>query len=348
MNIHLAYPFVEGPFGGLNSFFVSLREEFRARECYAEQLDRADAVIFASFFFRALELYSELYAFKRRRPGVLYIHRMDGSIRITRDQESSRVYDEALIDWSRLVTDAAVFQSEFCRQQFYGQGFSTAIPSAVIGNAPNAVFCRPGGRAAPGPPWKIIYTSWSANPKKGFPTLEYLDSVLDFSRFEVTFAGNVPEAFAPKHIRVLPPLDHSALSDLLRAQHVFLGVSHHEPCSNATLEAMHCGLPALIRNSGGNPEFVRYGAALYDDDRQIPAMLDEICAGYAARCAALCPPAIASIADAYIDLARRIAAGKRPRKPSVFSYYRFRKKFTSVLPYSLKQVLTDTFGNKHV
>ena len=89
---------------------------------------------------------------------------------------------------------------------------------------------------------RLVATSWSDNPRKGGDTLAWLDRNLDPARFELTFAGRAPTAF--ERVHVVGPLDSHALATLLRTQDVYLAPSCDDPCSNALLEALACGLPA--------------------------------------------------------------------------------------------------------
>ena len=164
--------------------------------------------------------------------------------------------------------------------------------------------------------------------------MEFLDETLDFSRYEFTFVGNAPAGFTTKNIKLTSPMDSRALAGFLRTQHVFLGLSHGEPCSNAIMEAMHCGLPALIRNDGGNSEFAPFGAVLYDKDEDIAALLQKIREDYAAYRQALCPPSIDKIAEAYLAFAASLLNGKIRKKISPFAYAKFRKELVqrSLLP----------------
>jgi len=342
IKINILHPFVGGPFGGLNQFLKSLRSELIRRNLYAESPHHADIVIYASFFFRALEFYDLLFTLKRNNPNVIFIHRLDGVIRLTRNDEASRVYDEAIIAWAKLISDGIVFQNEFCMRQQYGEGLPQDIPRAIIGNAPDPSFFYP-ATSAPAPlPWRLVYTSWSSNEKKGFPTLRRLDEELDFSRYAMTFVGSLPEGYTFKNIRNIAPQRSVALGEILRQQHIFVGLSHNETCSNAVLEAMHCGLPALLRNSGGNPEFVPYGGvALYDRDEVIPAALETLCADYAVLRDALHPPVIKHIADRYIEFAEHLALAPRRKAPSMLAYMRFRKRFAPVIPFNSVKFFCD-------
>ncbi len=73
--------------------------------------------------------------------------------------------------------------------------------------------------------------------------MKWLDNHLDWERFDYTFVGRVKESFDNiKHIRAVPSEE---LADLLRSHDIYVSVSQHEPCSNALLEALNSGLPAL-------------------------------------------------------------------------------------------------------
>ena len=342
MRFNILYNYVDGPFGGVNQFCKALRAEFVRRDLYAGSPCQADVIICNSFFFRALEFYDTLFHIRLRTPKVLFIHRLDGSLRLTRNDEASRIYDEAVVAWAKLASDGIVFQSTFSMRQQYEEGIPKNIPHAVIGNAPDPSLFYPATCPPPSPPWNLVYTSWSANLKKGFPTLRWLDEHLDFSRYAMTFVGNLPEGYVFRHVRIIPPQDSAALGEILRQQHIFVNLSHNEPCSNAILEAMHCGLPVLIRNSGGNSEFVPYGGAiLYERDEDIPAILETICSQYMTLRAALHPPDIRHIADRYLKFAEELAATPRRKRASMLAYLRFKKQFSTIMPFNPARFLSE-------
>src|SRR6266480_7944162 len=110
---------------------------------------------------------------------------------------------------------------------------------------------------------RVIATSWSANPRKGADVLGWLDEHLDHDRHELTLAGNTEQTF--RNIRVVAPVPSEQLAELLRAHDVFLAPSRDDPCSNALLEALACGLPAAFRRSGGHPELVGDAGIGFDD-----------------------------------------------------------------------------------
>jgi glycosyltransferase involved in cell wall biosynthesis len=311
----------------------------------ADSIREADAVIYNNFFFRATECYSALYAWKRSNSDIVFIHRLDGLQRVIRNDERSRIYDEAARDWMRIAADGAVFQNHFSRESQYPQGVPVALPHKVIGNAPDDTLFYPAAASLPpGPPWNLVYTSWSPNLRKGFPSLRALDQTLDFSKYRFTFVGSLPEDYSFANIQTIEPQPSARLADILRQQHIFIGLSHNEPCSNAVMEALHCGLPALLRNSGGNPEFVAHGGvALFDGDAEIPRKLDDICANYLSLRKELSPINITSIARSYIEFAETLQLSKK-KKIHPWRYYFFRKKFSSAIPFNSKNVLKEIFG----
>src|SRR5262249_24722661 len=125
-----------------------------------------------------------------------------------------------------------------------------------------------------------------------------LEDRLDWSRFEYTFVGRSPVSF--ERITVIPPQPSDALATLLRAHDIFITASLNDPCSNALVEALSCGLPAVYPNSGGHPERVGAGGLGFDDVDEIPAKLDAIAADYERFQARVDPPRLAEVTDRYL------------------------------------------------
>ena len=110
-------------------------------------------------------------------------------------------------------------------------------------------------------------------------------------------------------IHVVGPLDSHALAALLRTQDVYLAPSYDDPCSNALLEALACGLPAAFRPSGGHPELVGEGGLPFREDHELGDLLDRLVAELDERRAAISTRSISWVADRYLEvLGLRIAA----------------------------------------
>ena len=146
----------------------------------------------------------------------------------------------------------------------------------------------------------LIATSWSDNPNKGSATLAWLDRNLDRSRFELTLLGRFPGVF--KHARALAPVPSEAVADELRRHDVYIAASCNDPCSNALLEALACGLPAVFRASGGHPELVGDAGLPFDGPEEVPHALDRLTTELDERRAAIRVVPLADVADRYLEV----------------------------------------------
>ena len=168
-----------------------------------------------------------------------------------------------------------VFQSQWSKEKNLAQGMRLSDISQVILNAPNPeiFFSREPDRHPVRT--RIIASSWSDGPSKGFDTYKWMDENLDWSRFEMTFVGNTRYRF--KNIAHREPLDSPQLADVLRDHEIYITASRNDPCSNSLIEAVHCGLKPIALEDGGHPEIVRRvrGKTFRRVD-EIPALLDEL------------------------------------------------------------------------
>jgi len=136
--------------------------------------------------------------------------------------------------------------------------------------------------------------------------MKWLDTHLDWNRFEYTFIGRVREQFS--NIQHIQPLPSKELAEQLRQHDIYLALSLHEACSNALLEALACGLPALYRNDGGNPELVSFGGLPFSGQEDILAQLDRLAQNIVAFQRLIWTRSIAETASKYIALAAQIRA----------------------------------------
>jgi glycosyltransferase involved in cell wall biosynthesis len=84
----------------------------------------------------------------------------------------------------------------------------------------------------------------------------------------------------------------------------YVAASVEDPCSNALLEALACGLPALFRRSGGHPELVGEGGVGFDGPEDVAVALDRLGAELDERRAAIVVPSLVEAADAYLEVLR--------------------------------------------
>ena len=105
-------------------------------------------------------------------------------------------------------------------------------------------------------------------------------------------------------------------AELLRGQDAYVAASLDDPCSNALLEALACGLPALYRRSGGHPELVGEAGVGFDGAEDAPAALDRLAADLESSRAAIVVPALDRRRRPLSRGARRVSAGRALRAPA--------------------------------
>ncbi len=284
------------PAGGGHQFVRALVRELEGRGLTVEQnrvSGHTPACLFNSFNFDV----ERLRRFSDR--GARMVHRVDGPIGVYRG------FDDGTDQWIARVNaelaSATIFQSRFSLSKHRELGLDLRDPVVVPNAVDPSIFHPPVGREPlEGRRVRLIATSWSDNPRKGGESLAWLDRNLDYARFELTFAGRAPVAF--EHVRVVGPLESGALADLLRTQDVYLAPSRDDPCSNALLEALACGLPAAYRSSGGHPELVGEGGLPFQEDEELGDVLDRLVVELGERRAAISTRPISWVADRYLEV----------------------------------------------
>jgi len=229
---------------------------------------------------------------------VRMVHRVDGPVGVYRGFDDGT--DRRIAEINALA-DATILQSRYSLEKHRELGLELRNP-VVIPNAVDPAIFHPPSQREPlaARRLRVIATSWSANPRKGADVLAWLDEQLDHQKYEVTFAGNTEQAL--RHIRVVAPVPSEQLADLLRAHDVFLAPSQDDPCSNALLEALACGLPAAFRRSGGHPELVGDAGIGFDDAEEVPEALARLALELEERRAAIRIASLREVADRYVEL----------------------------------------------
>src|SRR3546814_13553832 len=148
---------------------------------------------------------------------------------------------------------------------------------------------------------------------KGFADYRWLDDNLDFSRFEMRFIGQSPIAF--RNISHIPPLTTAELTAQYRESDIFITASRNDPCSNALIEALHCGLPAIAKRDGGHPEIIGKGGALFADVLQFPTLLEELCARYYIYRSPILAPSFDVVRTAHIPILSKLLTGAAADTP---------------------------------
>ena len=116
------------------------------------------------------------------------------------------------------------------------------------------------------------------------------------SGYRKVLEARIAELGLGDHVRLLGAIDAGKVRDEIRAAHLFVLASWHEPLGVALMEAMSCGTPTIGTNAGGVPELIRDGV----DAELVPPKSPEALAG-----------AIAALADDPGRAARLSVAGRQ-------------------------------------
>jgi glycosyltransferase involved in cell wall biosynthesis len=288
MNICIWFKTTEAAWGGSNSFLRSLAQEFkRLGHTISHVPSLTDDVVLVNSWslgtagylhpgqvvelintgrvtpFGRLLPPSFWYHLRRARGNFtrspLVVHRVDGVAQLYGRKDPRA--DQIQFAIARLA-DEVIFQSRYTQDSFTKFG---VIPSKVhvILNAVDGALYYPADRSPlPHYPLRLVATSWSANPMKGF---YWLPLLAELPGIEVRFIGNWCPTIKPGKVQRLGVMTANQIAIELRQSDIFVHAAENDPCSNAILEALACGLPVLYRSSGGNPELAEgYGLPLHE------------------------------------------------------------------------------------
>jgi len=293
--ISMLREFHKPPYGGGNQFMLALKTELERlgiRVLNNEIGHHVDAYLFDSLWFDR-KLLDKLGGISNPRVG----HRIDGPIHLYRGKDKD--LDDQIFEINRNFATVSIIQSVYTLRSIIASGYSPIAP-IVIPNAVNPnIFFKLDENRSLGREIKLVSTSWSDNPMKGANDYKWIDENLDFNRYSYTFYGRIKENF--KNIVVKPPLPSLDLADALREHDLYITASRNDPCSNALIEALACGLPALYKNSGGHPELVGFGGLPYDQIDEIPAKLERLTENYKLFTGCLTVTPMSHIANRYLD-----------------------------------------------
>jgi glycosyltransferase involved in cell wall biosynthesis len=297
-DLAIFHEFLPPPTGGGSQFLRALLGELERRGLDVE-VNRLSsdtpACLFNSFNFD----FRRLRRFARR--DCRFVHRVDGPIGTYRGADDGT--DRRIVEINRELANATILQSQYSLDQHRALGLELRDPVVIHNTVDPAIFHPPvSHEPLSGRRVRVVATSWSDNPRKGGATLAWLDRRLDRDRYELTFAGRASTKL--DNARVVPPLPSAELANLLRSQDVYLAASLDDPCSNALLEGLACGLPAVYAASGGHPELVGQAGLAFTADEEVPDALDRVVAEIDRLRASIRVPALTKVADRYLAVLR--------------------------------------------
>lgn len=299
ITISIWHEFHKPPYGGGNQFMLALSAALKRRgvSVFVNNMSRkVDVHLCNSAWFD-----TKLFERKSKEYPVRMIHRIDGPVTLYRGQGCND--DDRIFELNNKFASSTIFQSAFCYRESIKLGYK-AINPIVISNAADPDIFYPSKRidAISGRKVRIISSAWSDNPRKGGALYAWLDDNLDWNRYEYTFVGRIKRQL--KNIRHIDAVDSGELAQLLRNHDIFLSASEHEPCSNALIEALMCGLPAVYRNDGGNPEIVGYGGVPFLDKDDVLKALERLTKNYDSFRTLIHLKSIDVIAERYLEVAQ--------------------------------------------
>jgi glycosyltransferase involved in cell wall biosynthesis len=299
MKIHILFPFKEGAAGGGNQFLKALKQEWQKQGVYEENLPKAQVVLFNNH-----HCLREVFRAKKKFPQKIFIHRLDGPMRAYRKKEA--FLDRLIFKTNSFVADGIVWQSQWSQEQNKKIFLYNAVYQTVIYNAPDEKIFNKRNKTPfhSNKKIKLVGASWSSNPLKGFHFYQYLDTHLDFQKYEMTFVGRSPVVF--QNIKMIEPQTPQKLADILKQNDIFIFASQVESCSNALIEALSCGLPCVAFRGSSNPEIVKQGGEFFESPAQLISKIDKVASNYSFYEQKLPVFSLQKTAKQYFDFAQKI------------------------------------------
>lgn len=293
-DLALFHEFEPAPSGGGHQFLRALVRELESRGLRVEQnrlSGRTPSCLFNSFNFD----FARLRRFARENCRM--VHRVDGPIGVYRGFDDGT--DARIAVLNAELADATVLQSRYSLDKHAELGVELRDPVVIANTVDPSIFFPAEHRTSlEGRPLRVIASSWSQNPRKGADVLAWIDREVDPAEVAVTFVGQSQQTFA--RIRHVPALDSNGVAALLREHDVYLAASRDDPCSNALLEALACGLPTAYLASGGHPELVGEAGLPFREPDELPAVFDRLRADLDAYRGRISIPSLGDVADAYL------------------------------------------------
>jgi glycosyltransferase involved in cell wall biosynthesis len=296
VDLALFHDFAPAPAGGGNQSLRALTVELERRGVRIGNnmlSPSTRAVLFNSFNFD----FARLELLRRRANGARMVHRVGAVTSLYRGFDDGT--DARVAEINARSADATIAISHSTIAMYREIGVELVDPHVVYNACDDRIF-NAGGRQpfSRSRKTRLISSSWSDNPRKGGPVYEWLEDNLDWDRYEFTFVGNASTRF--RKIRGIPPVPSNELAMLLREHDIFVTATEHDAYSNALVEALSCGLPAIYLDSGGSGEAAKDAGFGFRDREEIPGLLDRLVDEYEARQARIDLPTLAEIADGYL------------------------------------------------
>jgi|CXWL01.1.fsa_nt_gi glycosyltransferase involved in cell wall biosynthesis len=212
-----------------------------------------------------------------------------------------------------------VFQSQYSRDVFLSSGFvgdysvihngvDTGIFNQTVGSGLFGMGSRCDRAYWDGASvFRLAIVTWSKDENKGFAEYCLFDEALDrLPNVEIWFIGRCPDAVRFRNIKTFSARGKRRLAALLKQCHGFVQMARWETCSNALIEAINCGLPAIYVDSGSNREIAADYGVVYQGSPE--AAIDALQTHYSllAERVKSNPFSIDHAAQSYVSMIERV------------------------------------------
>ena len=263
--INILFRFKSGPWGGANNFLRIFRSYLIEKGLYTSKATHADIIIFNSD--KASVFYLTKFLFPLRLKYNKYvINRIDGPISL---RSTTLNFMDGLIGRiTDSLSDGSIFQSNWSFNEMKKLINVDSERSTIIHNTADNSFFYPKSKDRVTKKIRLVAASWSDNFEyKGFPIYQYLDKNLDFANYEMILVGKSNVQF--ENIKIVSPVNQRRLGEYFRESDIFISASKYESCSNVVIEALQCGLPSVLIDSGSLPELLSNGGLTFKDKNDV-------------------------------------------------------------------------------
>lgn len=300
--VGLWHSFFKPPYGGGNQFMMALRKglaQLGVEVRQNELTEEIDAYILNSIHFD-VERFLEF----GRRHRLNVVHRIDGPIHMIRGFDLEK--DLLCYELNEKFAGATVLQSNWVYKNIVKLNYHPVSPTVIINAVDSDIFnAKARINFSKKRKIRLISSSWSNNPRKGGPVYKWIEDNLDWDRFDYTFVGNASEQF--NKIRRVEAVPSEELAQMLRQHDIYITASRNDPCSNAVIEALSCGLPTLYLNDGGHPELVGSGGLPFSNNEEILPQLERLIENYEMFQNLIVVPKLSDVASKYLSIAQDVA-----------------------------------------
>ena len=143
------------------------------------------------------------------------------------------------------------------------------------------------------------------------------------------------------------------MANALRKSDIYIFGAIYEACSNSLLEALHCGIPCVVKNDASNPEILKDGGELFDNFEECLKKIEIIRKNYDFYRSNIKVQNINERAVQYLNFINQIHSLRysnayRSKKLRVFDYYKILiknyynliSKLKTIIFYEIKRILS--------